>query len=182
MVSTFYNEKEKLWYGPNKPPLYNPDISLAQALLNSMANFGPKIAQINDTSGNQMTYSQFHRKVVRAAQNLQAMGYQPKQTFGMVARCSDNVAPIIVASVAIGCPILGLHYTLKRTNILQMYRFVEPVLVFCDVDSYELVKDCLRELNNQAKIFTFDGYVGDSVAVDSLFKDKPTDGHPCLFM
>lgn len=46
MFSTIYNEKGKIWYGNDIPPLFNPKISLAQALLNSMTNYGPKVAQV----------------------------------------------------------------------------------------------------------------------------------------
>lgn len=46
MFSTTYNEKEKLWCGRDIPSLYNPLISLAQPLLNSMNIFGSKIAQV----------------------------------------------------------------------------------------------------------------------------------------
>lgn len=46
MYSTRYDETESIWYGPDIPPLYNPNINLAQALLNSMALFGSKIAQV----------------------------------------------------------------------------------------------------------------------------------------
>lgn len=48
MFFTQYNEAEKLWSGPDIPPLYNPSINLAQALLNSMNIFGSKIAQVSD--------------------------------------------------------------------------------------------------------------------------------------
>lgn len=46
MYSTTFDEKAKLWYGRNVPPLYNPQDSLGQVLLNSMATFGNKIAQV----------------------------------------------------------------------------------------------------------------------------------------
>lgn len=47
MFTTSYDEEEKLWSGPNVTPLYNPKISLAAVVLDSMGNFGPKIAQVN---------------------------------------------------------------------------------------------------------------------------------------
>lgn len=47
MYSTTYNKEEKLWYGANIPPLYNPKVSIGQVLLNSMSMFGSKIAQVN---------------------------------------------------------------------------------------------------------------------------------------
>lgn len=48
MFSTRYDEAEKLWYGPDIPPLHNPNINMAQSFLNAMSIFGPKIAQVND--------------------------------------------------------------------------------------------------------------------------------------
>lgn len=47
MLSTRYDESKNLWYGSDIPPLYNPNINLAQAVLNSMSIFGSKIAQVN---------------------------------------------------------------------------------------------------------------------------------------
>lgn len=46
MFSTTYNKEGKLWYGNDIPPLYNPNVSVAQVLLDSMTTFGPKIAQV----------------------------------------------------------------------------------------------------------------------------------------
>lgn len=48
MFLTQYNKAEKLWHGPDIPPLYNPNMNLAQALLNSMSIFGSKIAQVSE--------------------------------------------------------------------------------------------------------------------------------------
>lgn len=50
MFSTTYNEEKKQFYGPDLPPLYNPQISVAQALLNSMSIFGSKLAQVKFAS------------------------------------------------------------------------------------------------------------------------------------
>lgn len=46
MFSTTFKQ-EKLWCGLDIPPLYNPNISLAQVLFNAMAKYGTKIAQVN---------------------------------------------------------------------------------------------------------------------------------------
>lgn len=47
MYSTSYDEKNKLWFGPDVPSLYNPKISAGQALLDKMRRHGSKIAQVN---------------------------------------------------------------------------------------------------------------------------------------
>lgn len=48
MFSTRFDVDKTLWYGPDIPPLYNPSINLAQALLSSMSIFGSKIAQVSE--------------------------------------------------------------------------------------------------------------------------------------
>lgn len=52
-----------------------------------------------------MTFDEIRTKTVRAAQNLQARGYNQKQTFGMITANSDFVAPIFFASIANGWSI-----------------------------------------------------------------------------
>lgn len=46
MFSTFYDKETKLWSGRAKLPLYNPQVSLGQVMLDSMCNYGSKIAQV----------------------------------------------------------------------------------------------------------------------------------------
>ena len=46
MFSTQYDKDLKLWSGHDIPPFFNPKISLAQVLLDSMTKFGSKIAQV----------------------------------------------------------------------------------------------------------------------------------------
>lgn len=49
-----------------------------------------------------------------------------------------------------------------------MLRDIKPNLVFCDMEIFEVIKDCLNELNNKAKVFTFGGRKGDSTQVENL--------------
>lgn len=46
LFSSKYNKEKKEWYGREIPPLYNPKISIAQVILNSLTAHGPKIAQV----------------------------------------------------------------------------------------------------------------------------------------
>lgn len=47
MFQTKYDAEAKEWRGCDLPPLYNPKISLARLILNSLTTFGPKIAQVH---------------------------------------------------------------------------------------------------------------------------------------
>lgn len=56
-----------------------------------------------------------------------------------------------------------------------MLNTTSPSVIFCDTNVYDLVKLCLAELGNNAKVFTFGGNVGDSVPVDDLLVEKDNE-------
>lgn len=49
-MNTYYDKEAKLWTGPDPLPLPNPNISLGEVLLNSLAKFAPKIAQVHNNN------------------------------------------------------------------------------------------------------------------------------------
>lgn len=52
-----------------------------------------------------------------------------------------------------------------------MFAITEPSVIFCDVDVYDLVKECLEKLVNDAKIYTFNGTKGNSMGIECLFQE-----------
>lgn len=122
-----------------------------------------------------MTFDEIRTKTIRAAQNLQELGYKREQVFGLIAKNSQNVAPIAFASFAIGCPINSLDPSFGKTEFMHMLKITKPVLVFCDVSCYEILSECLTELESNARIFTFGGSSGRSEPVENLFKETQRD-------
>lgn len=116
-----------------------------------------------------MTYDEIRIKTIRAAQNLQQRGYKPKQVFGLMAKNSQHVAPIVFASISIGCPVNSLDSTFGKTELIHMLSITKPALMFCDVEAYDLLNECLTELQNDAKIFTFGGSKDEAEPVEHLF-------------
>lgn len=110
-------------------------------------------------------------KTVRAAQNLQSRGYNRKQVFGIMARNSHHVAPIFFASIANGCPPVALDVSFGKAEIIHLLSITKPVLMFCDIECYEILSECLVELGNEAKVFTFGGEKGQSESVECLFEE-----------
>lgn len=169
MLKTSYDATLKLWRGRDVTPIYNPKASIAHPLLRALENFGPKIAQISDDSGVQLTFEEIRMKTIRAAQNLQQRGYNTKQKFALIARNSHHVAPIVFASMCLGCPINTMDAAFGKIELIQMLRTTEPILIFCDIGAYDTTIECLHELKNDAKVFTFGGSKGASEPVESLF-------------
>lgn len=129
------------------------------------------LRQINDDTGIQLTYNEIRLKAIRAAQNLQKRGYNSKVVFGVLAKNSHHVAPIILASIAIGCPVNTLDPSFGKTELMHMLKTTKPALMFCDMESFDLMKECLSELDNNAEVFIFGGNKCCSESVDNLFEE-----------
>lgn len=110
-------------------------------------------------------------KTIRAAQNLQKRSLlKPKQVVGIIAGNVADLAPIVFALTCLGCPISSMPTMWKR-YIIGMLQKTEPTLIFCEAKLYDMVKESLIEVGNEAKVFTFNGTKGDSETVESLFEE-----------
>lgn len=86
------------------------------------------------------------------------------------------MAPIVFASLCIGCPINFLDPGFSKTEIMYMFGITKPKLVFCDVDVCSLVKICLTELQSDSTlIYTLGGPSKHSNAVEDLFAETQND-------
>lgn len=92
-----------------------------------------------------------------------------------MAKNSHHVAPILFGSISIGCPVNTLDPSFGKSELSHMLKTTKPVLMFCDIDNYELVTECLSELGNEAKIFTFGGSKDEAEPVEDLFAETHTE-------
>lgn len=118
-----------------------------------------------------MTFDEIRIKTIRAAQNLQNRGYKPKQTFVLLSRNEHNVAPIVFASIAIGCPLNCLDASFSKTELIHMLKTTTPAVVFCQPSCYELLVHCLEEISNPAKVFVFGEHHSGCETVENLFHE-----------
>lgn len=129
----------------------------------------PFLLQISDDSRVKLTYDDIRLRTIRVAQNLQAHGYKTKQVFGVMARNSQHLAPIVFASLSLGCAVSTLDPSFAKMELLHLLKTTQPKLMFCELESSDLVRECLNELNNSAKIFTFGGSKDGTESAESLF-------------
>lgn len=140
-------------------------------LVNWKSSLYPLIYKISDDSGISKTFKEIRKEVIRAAKNLQSLGCNPKQVITLIARNSDHVTSIFFASIAIGCPIHTLDASFGRNELIHMLNITKSNIIFCDIDRYEILTECLNELKIKARIFTFGGIVGESEPIENLFKE-----------
>lgn len=122
-----------------------------------------------------MTFDEIRLKSIRAAQNFQELGYGSQQVFAFMVRNSHNVAPTIFGALCAGCSVNTVDPSFGKTELLHMLGTTKPSLMFCDIECYELVKESLTELENDAKIYTFGGSEDDSEPVENLFAETGTE-------
>lgn len=91
-----------------------------------------------------------------------------------MAENGAHLSPIVFASLCLGCPVNALHTEVEKPNVIRMFGMTEPSIVFCDVKVYDLVVECLMDLDNSAKVFTFNGHKGKSEPVEILFEATGT--------
>lgn len=127
-------------------------------------------SQISDDTGICLTFEEMHLKTIRAAQNLQIRGCTPKQVIGFMVENVPHLSPIVFAAYSVGCPINALSTTVDKSDVLRMLGITQPSIFICDVKKYDLIKECLTELRNDAPIYTFNGTKNSSIAVEYLFE------------
>lgn len=88
-----------------------------------------------------------------------------------MAKNTHYLAPVVYASLCLACPVNPLDPSFTKSEIMHMLSITQPKMMFCDVDVYDLVRECLNELENDARIFTFSGQSGDSEPVENLFEE-----------
>lgn len=119
-----------------------------------------------------MTNAELRLKTVRAALKLQELGFKENDVLALVSKTNHDVAPVVFAAFCLGCPVNALGTTFHKSEIVHMFGITKPKGVFCDEDNYDVVKASLRELNNDAMIFTFEKDFVGSIRVDTLLTES----------
>lgn len=128
--------------------------------------------QISDDFEVQSTFTEILTKTIQASQNLQKLlDVEPKSVFGIIANNGPDLAPIVFASLCLGCPISAIDPSFGKFEFKSIIKTSKPKVYFCDVTIYDALVACLRELNVSAKIFTFNGQRGKSTPVAVLFTE-----------
>lgn len=126
--------------------------------------------QISDVE--RFTFDEIRLQTIRVAQNLQKRGYgTSRQTFGIIAGNVSHLAAVVFGSFCLGCPINTVYPTADKAFMIYTFRITQPSIIFCEINAYDLVKECFEEIGKSVKIFTFDGVRGDSETVECLLQE-----------
>lgn len=205
-MSIKYDKENKLWSNSKRIPLHQLETSMGQWIWDSLLLHGPKIAQvkikpfffcfffdfvatnfnvtvstqINDDSGVQLTFDEVRLKATRAAQNLQKRGLERRQFFGIMASNTDDLLPIFLASIGLGCPHIPLRPLLTKDEMSRILKKTKPDIIFCDINTHAKLREALFESQLNPKLFLCGrGHVDGIESAENLFVET---GDECSFV
>lgn len=115
------------------------------------------------------TFAEILTKTIRVAQNLQSQHFESKSVVGIFANNGPDLAPVIFASMCLGYPVSPIDPMFGKSELKSLVSITKPKIFFCDVNLFDILDACLRELNIVAQIYTFNGVRRSSSSVDVLF-------------
>lgn len=114
---------------------------------------------------------------IRAANNFKKLGFKKGDVLYFMTNNSADIAPLVFAALCLGCPVTAQPISSSKAECLYFLNVVKPSFVFCDLEFCGTLNECLKNLKNDAKLFTFDGQTDESTPVDNLFDGVNDDAN-----
>uniref|UniRef100_A0A182W530 Fe2OG dioxygenase domain-containing protein n=1 Tax=Anopheles minimus TaxID=112268 RepID=A0A182W530_9DIPT len=138
-MMTQYDSRACCWRGPFRPTVLNPAANLGPVLLNVLERTPQKAAQVNGDTGYVMTCDELRRRSIRFAQFLIARDYRIGDVVVLIARNSDNVAPVVFGCFLAGVTLNTLDPSFGLEEVQHILRLTRPRAVVGDSDALVLV-------------------------------------------
>lgn len=116
-----------------------------------------------------MTFEELRELTIHAIRNLRNFGCRKGQVIFLLTNNTADIAPLVFAALCLGCPIACLPTCCSQAEYLYFLSFSKPEIVFCDLTFQPMLKECLEQLEIDAKYFTFDGQTDGTHSINSLF-------------
>lgn len=168
-MKTTYHAEEKLWKGFNSPYPFEKDVFVGEKIFENLKKNPEKVIQIYHDEDEHLTASDFLTSVIRVAQNLSSMGIQSQDVAGVACLNSNNTTIFINACIMLGVPPNPIDVSFTVEDISHMFQQTKPKIVVCDYDIYLRVKSALKNIKNDAAIFTI-GKVTGAKSFDELLE------------
>ncbi|XP_065084977.1 luciferin 4-monooxygenase-like [Ochlerotatus camptorhynchus] len=167
-----YDPIEKVWSGPAQPPLFNPQVSVGQMLLNMLERTPDKVTQIDGDTGRRMTCGEFRTRTIRIAQNLNGRGMTKGEMVIVACRNSENVAPLVVALLTIGAQFVLMPMYFRLPELNHLLKKYQPKVVFCDEENCENFKiACRNEVEREPVFFVTECERTDVHKMEALLQE-----------
>lgn len=131
--------------------------------------------QICANTGKTTTFDELRESTICAANNLRKLGFEKGKMIFLLTNNTVDIVPLVFAALCLGCQISSLPTVCSKAEYEYFWSITNPQFIFCDLELQPTLKECRENLKSNADIFTFDGQIDDSIAVDTLFRKTETD-------
>lgn len=107
---------------------------------------------------------------MRVAKNLQRFGAERGQKLQLFIDNYQEIAPLSFGSIFLGCTVVPIAITSSQAECEYFLNITRPEFAVCHIEFYSALKECFTNLKLNAKIFTVEGQIGDSIPLQSLFE------------
>ncbi|XP_062132798.1 uncharacterized protein LOC133843313 [Drosophila sulfurigaster albostrigata] len=170
---TTYDAKDKTWSGPKRSSIYNSDASLGRVIFNNMKNWPRNVCQINDASGESLTYAQAITWAIRIAQHLKKRGLNDTDVVGISAKNTNYLMPLATGCLMNATPFHAVNPLLDEDTIKHAFGLTKPKIIFCDGLEYNKIKSATQGWSPE--IFTMIDHVEGVPKIESLLDPTPTE-------
>lgn len=131
--------------------------------------------QICANTGKTTTFDELRESTICAANNLQKLGFEKGKMIFLLTNNMVDIVPLVFAALCLGCQISSLPTVCSKEEYEYFWSITNPQFIFCDLELQPTLKECRENQKSNADIFTFNGQIDDSIAVDTLFRKTETD-------
>lgn len=198
MFRTIFDEEKKLWHGPKFKMKWTDEPSLGAKILKALKFNGSNIAQVTlrfffsfeplimlpvcifsskkffeqicAVTGETRTHEELHRLTVRTAINLKKFGCKRGRKIFLITDNIANLPPFVFAAFCLGCPLVSLVFNASQEECEYFMSITRPEFAICEPKHHSMLKKCFKNLQIEAKIFTIDGQVDDSISTEHFFE------------
>uniref|UniRef100_A0A182KB02 AMP-dependent synthetase/ligase domain-containing protein n=1 Tax=Anopheles christyi TaxID=43041 RepID=A0A182KB02_9DIPT len=144
---TKYDARTNCWLGPDRPPVLNPAANLGQVLLNVLERTPQKSAQVNGDTGYIMSCDELRRRSIRFAKKLLEDHYEKGDVVALMARNSDDVAPVVFGCFLAGVTVSTLDPSFGVEEVQHLLRLTRPRNVIADMDAMPVIYEAASRID-----------------------------------
>lgn len=153
-MNSVFDPERKVWKGAQVPWPFPKDTFINKIILDGLNKTPNRLVQISDDDGSKMTCEDLKLKIIRIAQNLKKAGVKNEDVVGVICSNTNELMGFVNGIIQLGAIINPMSVEHSTEDLIQMFRQTKPMLVICDSDIYEKIRDVLSVLENDAPIYT----------------------------
>uniref|UniRef100_A0A1A9ZYB7 AMP-dependent synthetase/ligase domain-containing protein n=1 Tax=Glossina pallidipes TaxID=7398 RepID=A0A1A9ZYB7_GLOPL len=150
---TSYDSTNKIWSGPEQKVFYNYDLTLGEAIVETLQLNPEKVVQIMDSTGEQVKAKDLLMNSKNIVRNFVGMGLKRGDVIGLYASNTTHLSAVMLAAWLTGLCTHAAYEGCDKDELKIIFDLSKPKIIFCDLENCYKAQAANEELNLKAKIY-----------------------------